>query len=342
MRLFRDRIILLLFLFSGSCLALRTDAPIIVEVGSLNYTGAADGQSTGSIIGSYWDKSNGIDQVFYCGSIRCVKSYMSASSNIKPSGIAATIDGQSYNVYETGLPGVGVVVGIKDRNATSYLPLAGLQPVQTFPVAGTPSSASILGWDARVTFVKTGDHLQSGTYIIPGLDVVVLTAQDSGGNTATSYIRLGSGTINVTAQGCLVNSSDNLSVNMGMFSQDSFPSTGSTVGNKSVLVQLLCDADVTVKAVLTDQSNQANISDVVSLTSGSTAEGVGVQFFYNGSAINLGPDDSSAGTTSQFLVRTSTGAGEVILIPFDVKYIRTGEIKAGSANAIASITFSYQ
>lgn len=346
MNLFRNRIIvplLCLFGLPGTSLAVRTDASISVGVGTLSYSGGADSQTAGSIIGNNWDKGGSAVQVFYCGilTFTCTKSYMEAYPGIKLSGMTATIDGQIYNVYESGVPGVGFVVGVKDTNAVSYIPLYGSQ-VQTFPAAGTPSTASILGWVARVTFVKTRDHLQSGTYAIPTQNIVTLTAQDLFGDTAISYIQLTAGTLNVSASGCTVNSSDNLSVNMGSFRQDSFPSTGSTAGNQSVQVQLLCDADVTVKAVLTDQSNQTNVSNIISLTSDSTAQGVGVQFLYNGNAVSLGPDDSSTGATNQFLVKTSTSANEMISIPFDVKYIRTGEVTAGSANVIASITFSYQ
>lgn len=346
MGLFKNRFIiplLLLSLLPESCFALRTETSILVSVGTLNYSGAADTQTAGSVIGNNWDKGGAAERVFYCGilTFTCTKSYMAAYPGIKPSGMSTTIDGQTYNVYESGVPGVGFIVGVKDTNAVSYIPLYGSQ-VQTFPAAGTPSTASELGWVARVTFVKTSDHLQSGTYAIPTQNIVTLTAQDLFGDTATSYIQLLGGTLNVTASGCSVNSSDNLSVNMGSFRQDSFPATGSTAGSQSVQVQLLCDAGVTVKAVLSDQSNQTNISNIISLTSDSTAEGIGVQFFYNGSAVNLGPDDSSSGTTNQFLVKKSTSANEMISIPFDVKYIRTGEVNAGSANAIASITFSYQ
>jgi len=343
---FKSKIItllLLLSLFPGACLALKTDASIIVSVGTLSYSGAADAQTAGSVIGNNWAQGGSQEQVFYCGILTfvCIKSYMEAYPAIKLSGMTATIDGQTYNVYESGVPGVGFVVGVKDTNATSYIPLYGTQ-VQTFPASGTPTTASKLGWAARVTFVKTSDHLQSGTYTIPSQYIVTLTAQDLLGDTATSYIQLGAGSLNVTASGCTVSGSDNLSVNMGSFRQDSFPSAGSTAGSQPIQVQLLCDAGVTVKAVLTDQSKQTNISNIISLTSDSTAAGIGVQFFYDGSAVSLGPDDSSAGTTNQFLVKTSTSPNEMISIPFDVKYIRTGEVTAGSANAIASITFSYQ
>jgi type 1 fimbria pilin len=80
----------------------------------------------------------------------------------------------------------------------------------------------------------------------------------------------------------------------------------------------------------------------VTLTGDSTASGIGVQFFYNGTGpLMMGPDSSSAGTTGQFFIQTTSSA-QTLSLPFQAQYIRTGELVPGSANALASITFSYQ
>ncbi|WP_249022285.1 fimbrial protein, partial [Kluyvera ascorbata] len=72
------------------------------------------------------------------------------------------------------------------------------------------------------------------------------------------------------------------------------------------------------------------------------ASGVGVQFFYNGNGpLMMGPDSSAAGTTNQFFIQT-TSAAQTLSLPFQAQYIRTGDLTPGSANALASITFSYQ
>lgn len=54
----------------------------------------------------------------------------------------------------------------------------------------------------------------------------------------------------------------------------------------------------------------------------------------------MGPDSSAAGTTGQFFIQT-TSAAQTLSLPFE-QYIRTGDLVPGSANALASITFSYQ
>lgn len=55
----------------------------------------------------------------------------------------------------------------------------------------------------------------------------------------------------------------------------------------------------------------------------------------------MGPDSSAAGTANQFFIQTTT-ATQILSLPFQAQYVRTGELVPGSANALASITFSYQ
>lgn len=90
---------------------------------------------------------------------------------------------------------------------------------------------------------------------------------------------------------------------------------------------------------MTDQTTPSNTSSVVTLTGDSTASGIGVQFFYNGTGpLMMGPDSSSAGTTGQFFIQTTSSA-QTLSLPFQAQYIRTGDLIPGSANALASITF---
>lgn len=94
---------------------------------------------------------------------------------------------------------------------------------------------------------------------------------------------------------------------------------------------------------MTDQTTPANQSSVVTLTGDSTASGVGVQFFYNGTGpLSMGPDSTNDGTLNQFFIQKTASAGQILSLPFQVQYIRTGELIPGTANALASMTFSYQ
>lgn len=67
---------------------------------------------------------------------------------------------------------------------------------------------------------------------------------------------------------------------------------------------------------MTDQTTPSNTSSAVTLTGDSTASGIGVQFFYNGTGpLMMGPDSSSAGTTGQFFIQTTSSA-QTLSLPF--------------------------
>ncbi|WP_423761642.1 fimbrial protein [Burkholderia sp. NLJ2] len=92
---------------------------------------------------------------------------------------------------------------------------------------------------------------------------------------------------------------------------------------------------------LTDATKSANRSNILNLTSNSTAEGVGVQIKNGTTTVSYGPDSSATGTQNQWFV-TETGNTEVE-IPLTARYVRTGaKLKGGTADAIATFTMSYQ
>ncbi|WP_176048594.1 fimbrial protein [Burkholderia sp. BCC1644] len=92
---------------------------------------------------------------------------------------------------------------------------------------------------------------------------------------------------------------------------------------------------------LTDATDSSNRSNMLNLTSNSTAKGVGVQIKNGSTAVSYGPDSSNAGNENQWFV-TETGNGNVD-IPLTARYVTTGgKLAAGSANAIATFTMSYQ
>ena len=181
--------------------------------------------------------------------------------------------------------------------------------------------------------------LKSGVYQIPAINAAILTAYNNEVKTAKVIINPTS--ITVTASGCTVGTKS-ANVELGNIDIHTLPAVGSTSPSGSFNVSLTCDANVAVHAVMTDQTTPSNTSSVVTLTGDSTASGVGVQFFYNGTGpLMMGPDSSAAGTANQFFIQ-STSSAQTLSLPFQANYIRTGELVPGTANALASITFSYQ
>lgn len=330
---------LALFFMSSQALALSWTSDITLSPTPMSWSGPADSIVPGKTIGSEWSASASVSEVFWCGLVfTCSKGTLEPSSSITATGITVILDGANYMVFETGVPGIGFILGLKDYNGTTYVPMqTGI--TQSYPADGTNGYATALGWSAKVTFIKTGVPLKSGVYQTPTINAAILTAYNN--EVKPAQVIINPTTITVTASGCTVGTKS-ANVDLGTIDIHTLPSVGSTSPSGEFNVSLTCDENVAVNAVMTDQTTPSNTSSVVTLTGDSTASGIGVQFFYNGTGpLMMGPDSSSAGTTGQFFIQTTSSA-QTLSLPFQAQYIRTGELVPGSANALASITFSYQ
>jgi len=335
------RIFLLLacFLTSASALALERMSDITLSPLPMQYSGPADSVTPGEIIGSAWSATADVEEVFWCGNIfTCSRGTLEPSPSAISSGMTVTVDGANYTIFETGIPGVGYIIGLKDFKGSEYIPLqTGIS--QSYPATGT-GYADRLGWSAKVTFIKTRAALKSGVYTTPTIHAAILTAYNN--EVKTAEVIINPTTINVIASGCTVDTKS-ASVNLGTVDIRTLPVVGSTSPSETFNVTLTCDQNIAVNAVMTDQTTPANQSSVVTLTGDSTASGVGVQFFYNGTGpLSMGPDSTNDGTLNQFFIQKTASAGQILSLPFQVQYIRTGELIPGTANALASMTFSYQ
>ena len=328
-----------LLMVSVTTFAMEWKSDIVLSPQPMTYSGPADSVIPGNIIGSAWSATADVEEVFWCGWVfTCTKGTLEPSGSAVSSGMTVTVDGVNYTIFETGVPGVGYIIGLKDFKGTTYAPLqTGI--TQSYPADGTSGYAANLGWSAKVTFIKTGTALKSGVYQTPTINAAILTAYNN--EVKTAQVIINPTTITVTASGCTVGT-QSANVDLGTIDVRTLPTVGSTSPSGAFNVGLTCDANVAVNAVMTDQTTPSNTSSVVTLTGDSTASGVGVQFFYNGTGpLMMGPDSSAAGTTNQFFIQTTTAA-QTLSLPFQAQYIRTGELIPGTANALASITFSYQ
>ncbi|KPU01369.1 oxidoreductase, partial [Enterobacter cloacae subsp. cloacae] len=168
----------------------------------MTYSGPADSVVPGSIIGSTWSASVSVQEVFWCGWVfTCSKGTLEPSSSAISSGTTVTVDGVNYTIFETGVPGVGYIIGLKDFNGSAWIPLqSGI--TQSYPAEGTSGYATSLGWSAKVTFIKTATALKSGVYQIPTLEAAVVTAYNN--EVKTAKVIINPTTITVTASGCTV------------------------------------------------------------------------------------------------------------------------------------------
>lgn len=90
---------------------------------------------------------------------------------------------------------------------------------------------------------------------------------------------------------------------------------------------------------LTDQTTQANQTNILSLTPASTATGVGVQILDGTSPVVFGQVGTAPTTdiTRNIVVGTPT-----VDIPLKARYVRTGNMTAGTVTAIATFTVDYR
>lgn len=120
----------------------------------------------------------------------------------------------------------------------------------------------------------------------------------------------------------------------------------SSTPEKSFTIGLSCsggtqNAKTRIYITLTDATKPSNRSNILNLTSKSTATGVGIQIKNGTKLVSYGPDSSASGNENQWFVK-ETGNGTVE-IPLTARYVKTGaKLKAGSADAIATFTMSYQ
>ncbi|KVG25141.1 hypothetical protein WJ30_02880 [Burkholderia diffusa] len=151
----------------------------------------------------------------------------------------------------------------------------------------------------------------------------------------------------VAARVCKVTSGLDAVVDMPAVTASSFGGVGSVSPQAAqpFSVKLDCEENVKLHATMTDASNPANVSDVLSLSPGSTASGVGIRILRNNGTVpvRFGPDSRNPGNTNQWYITTTPSTGGRVTVPFVAKYVKSGkQVLTGSVTARSTITFSYQ
>ncbi|OLU36032.1 hypothetical protein BVH06_00900 [Pseudomonas sp. PA27(2017)] len=172
------------------------------------------------------------------------------------------------------------------------------------------------------------------------LQLPVILGAEYYGDAMTAQLSLNNNNASVTAGTCEA-TTPNINVSMPAASTESFPAVGSSYGRTPFVIGINCNSAVGLNVTLTDSSNSGNDSDILSLTPGSSARGIGYRVRHNASVVRYGPDSALAGNPNQIHVGTASAAGYVS-IPFTIEYVSTDTVRAGSANAMATFTMSYQ
>lgn len=348
---------LMIFSVISSNSAFARADPLELNPPPMSFSGSADGTHVGTPITANWIGENYVKYGFECTRAGLGKCYVQRVRALalgeKVNGVYYSDGKHQYSVYRVpGVPGIGYAFGLKDNNdSVDYNPVDG----QGDPTAGTivyPQKGSTVNKNvnrvslkAKIVFVVTGEHLVSGSYHIPPL-VIAKTWSEYGGRhngNEQSVVTLNSTELNIKARACTVNTKS-LTFNMGDVLIRDLDKIGATSKLISKQISLQCDKNIHLYAGMTDQTDQSNTSSVLSLTKESTGSGVGIQFFFNNdpTPISFGPDISSKGQPNQRELYITTMDNEFYSLDLKSNYIRTGGLKPGSANGIASVTFSYQ
>lgn len=269
-----------------------------------------------------------------------------ASSSLTASGVtnlgcavtALILSGSpaSGTIFTTGVSGLGVKLYYYN-GATRTQITPGLQ-VNLLVNLSAPGAITTIDAELVITGpVATGtlSALPSVTvtFAAVGLGCGVL---DLGLKTLTVTATNGT----VTALSCTV-TTPSIAVTLPRVAAATLASAGQTAGDTRFAIGLNCaGAGSDVYVTFTDATNPANTSSNLSLKGTSTATNVVIQLLReNGTAVAYGPDSSAFNNTNQFLIGPS---GSVSGLSLTARYRATGAATAGSVNAAATFTMSYQ
>lgn len=285
------------------------------------------------------------------GTVITSARYTYSFNQSKPVGVycttGTTVENQSGSgvqssngIIPTGTRGIGYRLRLE---ADGYAPDTGSYtiPVSVFNTAsrcGYPASGKCyvyLGTPVVLELVKTGD-VPPNAVIAGGL----LFTQRIGG-LAASTVTLSTPQVSVASQSCTVTSSK-VNVRFGRIGAHMFGGVGSAASAVPLGISIDCrGVSSRIAVTFTDVSSPNNRSNVLSLTSDSTARGFGIQILSDARPISFGPDSSVAGSPNQVVIGTVSNT--IYEVPFSARYIRTAsDIKAGTANGLATFTMSYQ
>ncbi|WP_271409780.1 fimbrial protein [Pseudomonas sp. Q1-7] len=239
------------------------------------------------------------------------------------------------NVYPTGIAGVGMRIIDSDSKTP-------------WPYKASSSWLSTSwkpDYKPTIQLVRTGEITAHGT--LSGA-FGRYTANTASGDLLVEYRFASPVSVLPSVPTCEVGTTK-IDVPMGrVVSSTTFSGVGSTSPTQQFEIALRCsggDPQTASRAfvTLTDAASPGNTSNRLSLSGDSTAKGIAIQILKDSTVLSYGPDSSAAGNTNQWSAGTINQGQAGFRIPLEARYVQTEpEITAGSANASATFTMSYQ
>ncbi|WP_422526320.1 fimbrial protein [Serratia fonticola] len=261
-----------------------------------------------------------------------------------------TENGVTYPIYQTSVPGIGVIVGVREMlRQTKYTPVFPDNNVDFFLLLGGGSYPT-LSVEVMAKLIVTG-QLATGVYTIAQQPLVDIYPQplNTGGEEVypqdrTIYLR--PTTLTITARTCQLASAAVQNVTLPPVAKSQFSGVGSSPNvGQNFLVSTQCEEGVNLYATMTDATNPTNTGNILTPGEGTTASGVGVQILRNDIPVAFGPDASAAGNLNQWYIGSAASGPGIypFIIPLKARYVQTAaNMTAGAVKARTTITFSYQ
>lgn len=209
-------------------------------------------------------------------------------------------DSSDFDIYDIGVSGLGIIIGM-----AGYWPTTPLVPINSSGIYIDPVGANTnpntyngatASFGARlfVAFVATG-RLPNGYITIPTrqLGTILLEAKRTSLNNKglTAPVMLNGGRIQVQSQTCTMGQK-NYVVPLNTVYQSQFTSLYKEIQGGKIDIHLQCPDGIDVYATLTDASQPVNRTDILTLSSESTAKGFGIRLYKDSdvTAISYGED----------------------------------------------------
>jgi type 1 fimbria pilin len=258
--------------------------------------------------------------------------YLQAFGNLAPS---TTVSG----AMQTNFAGIGVIIRSTDLRTSATFPLANSN-IQNFASEIGVTTAVQGNYQITYQLVKTGASVGSGQ--VSG-QMFGLRSHNVPDNVPSGYqVLMAINNTNITAQTCDVTTLT-VGVELDPVTASALSPAGKTAGDKNFQLGISCPTDFgfNLFLTLTDVTNPGNTTDLLSLATGSTAQGIGLRILRrDGTSVSYGPASSVAGNRNQFEVGPSL---TTTTIPLTVQYVSTSNaVTPGQVRGMATFTFSYQ
>ncbi|EPL9569448.1 fimbrial protein [Providencia rettgeri] len=326
-----------------ACLSIFSLQASAVTFWPSNFTITASDQkaSVGAVLGNGWEEfySEPGDEVCITKDTGFYTVYL--LFNGVATGLKTTIGSDSYDVYDTGISGLGYIISGRVKNVTNW------SSSRNDHFLNITEKKVLV--DARIAYVKT----KSGP--IDPVGFVKAKIRSLPVNCANPQMNweVGSGIINFDdplilweAKTCEVRTARE-TVNLGYYDYAKVRSlrVGENFGSATHSMTVECPNNMKVNYTIADNHHPSNIgNDVILLENNDENPGFGVQMFESGksTALKIGGDRSS-GSAHEYLFATTGNNSEVIDKSFDFKYVKlSNNVEATDGNAQVTVTLIYR